>query len=596
MLRQVQSREARWLLSQLRPFGKWHAISFLCISAASLVSLLDPLIMKWLIDSILPKKNWGLLSVAAGCFLLSYLARLGFQWTGSLLTFRAVQRMVFQIRLSMLEHLQRLSVDYHERTPVGETLFRLEQDVNQVGDLGGDVFPNALRMILMTAFVVTTMLILNWRLTCVILPFLPLFILLRQRYRVQLQACSDAAQKQAARNGAFLQESLSAMVQIQLLSRERIEAGRFVGLSIQSLRANLKRRMSELRFSLYALVIIAAGMTVIIGYGGRQVMLGSLTIGGLVAFYSYLMRLFEPLSTAVELYSRFQRVGASIRRILQVFEASPRVRDQGMLRISPRCVPHVSVNHIHFAYHKHASALHDVNINLAPSEWVALVGASGSGKSTIAKLIARLYDVDQGAVLVGGIDIRDLRLGSLRSTISFVHQDAVLLQGTLRDNILAGNPRAGFKELERAAHIAQLAPIINKHPDGLDQPLEPLGRGLSGGERQRVALARAILQDHPVLILDEATSALDAPTEEAILLGLNEIRDRRSILMISHRITAAELAHRVIFLEGGRIMEQGAHRELLRSSSRYSELWRRLREDPSGSATVQPSLGRFTYL
>ncbi|MGH9718660.1 MAG: ABC transporter ATP-binding protein, partial [Bryobacteraceae bacterium] len=536
-----------------------------------------------LIDDVLPARNWRLAAVAVTGYFISYVLRLVFQWAGNLLTFRAVQRMLFRIRLSMLDHLQRLSADYHEQTPIGGTMFRLEQDVDQVGEFGGVVFPASLRMVLMTTLITAGMLVLDWRLTCAVLPLLPVFILLRGHYRGRLQKSSDAVQRDAAGLSNFLQETLSGMSQIQLLSREKPESREFARLAATVVRARFTQRMSELHFSLYTTLVLAAGMTLVLGFGGWQVMAGSLSIGGLVAFYSYLTRLFEPLSGAVELYSRFQRVGASIRRIMEILDVVPSVQDrEGAAPVQAAGAYQIRLSGVAFGYRPRSKVLNEVNLELRPGERVALAGSSGSGKSTIAKLITRLYDAGGGSVSLNGSDVRDLRIASLRSVISLVPQDPMLFHGTVRDNILCGNPKAGARELEEAARIAQVLPVIARLPLGWDHPLGPRGTGLSGGERQRVALARAILQQRPILILDEATSALDAATEQAVLDALAGTRRRQTFLIISHRLAAAQWADRVIVLRAGRVAEQGTHEQLLNRGELYPQLWRLDRSDPTG--------------
>ncbi len=561
------SRETQWLVRQLRPFARLQTLSLTCISIASLVSLVDPLIMKWLIDEILPHKVGYLLPIAAGCLFLSYAARLAFQWIGSILAFRCVQRVVFNVRLSLFKHLEHLGANYHEQTQTGDTVFRIEQDVEQVAGLGTDIVPTSVRMLLVTLFVGVTMFALNWKLACLVLPLLPVFVILRKHFRSRLQARSDAVQQASGGLSSFLQECVAGMLQIQLLSRERAEARQLVRLSKSVLRAHLHRRMSEFRFSSYTMLIVAAAMALILGIGGRDVMSGSLMVGGLVAFYGYLMRLFEPMSNAVELYSRFHRAGASIRRILTLFDTVPNIQERAGARVLGSAVHELRIERVSFGYSGGAPVLKGIDITIKPGERIALVGVSGCGKSTVIKLLARLYDVGEGSILIDGIDIRDVRLNSLRAAISLVPQEPFLFHGTLRENMLCGNPQASQVDLMRAASIAQLLPVIEKHPAGWDQLLGPFGNGLSGGAKQRIALARAILQDRPVLILDEATSALDPPTEDAFLTALRRHCPRSTVVVISHRIAASRWADRAIAIHDGTVAHEITKADLLRNAT-----------------------------
>jgi ABC-type multidrug transport system fused ATPase/permease subunit len=541
--------EIRWLAAQVKPFLRLHLGSYLCIIAGSLLVLLDPLIVKWLIDDVIPRRRAGLLPVVAVAFLLTYAGRLAFDSLGAMLSFCAAQKMTFRLRLSLLRHLQGLSAEYHDDRPVGETLHRLEHDVDQVGTLGSEALPGALRMVTVFTVVLTTMLIMNFRLTCIVIPLIPAFILARRYYHDRLRHCSDAVQMQSGKVSGFLQEHLSAIVQVQLLSRELREARRFARLSGGALRAQVKRRRTELIFGALLYLIIIAGMASVLCYGGYQVITGSLSAGGLVAFYGYTLQLFIPLYGVVDIYSKLQRAGASVRRIREIVEAETVITDRpGAPPLSSNAPGAVELKNVSFGYRPDRPVLNGIDLRINPGEKVALTGTSGNGKSTIARLLARLYDAQEGAVLVDGLDVRETKLKSLRSSIILAPQEPVLFDVTLRENLLYGDPQASQEDLERAAALAQLEEVIRRLPNGWDEPLGPRGNKLSGGERQRVALARALLQRPRILILDESTSALDAPTEKSILDNLNgHLRDVTTII-ISHRPYPMQWADRVITL------------------------------------------------
>jgi ABC-type multidrug transport system fused ATPase/permease subunit len=569
----IRHKETLWLIRQGNRSRWLHLGSLGCVIIGSLLTLLDPLIMRWLIDDILSRQKTILLPLAASAFLITYVGRLAFTSLGNLLTFYAIQRMTFGIKIGLLRHLQRLPAWYHDDTPVGETLFRLEQDVDQIGQIGGDLIPLCLRLVVITAMVVTAMLMMNWQLTCVILPLVPIFIFLQNHYRSRLRRDADATQSHLGRVGSFLQEHFSAILQVQLLTRELAEARRFVKLAGIAMRAQRELRRTALTFSLLSMSTIAVGIAVILGYGGYQVVSGTLTVGGLVAFYSYLTRLFEPLTGAVDITSRMQRVGASIRRILAITEETAPLKDRpGAIVIEDNRPITVELQSVSFSYRADRHVLKDVNFRIRQGDRIALLGASGSGKSTIGKLLTRLYDVQSGAVLINGHDVRDIQLRSLRSSVALVPQETLLFDATLRENLLYGNPKANKDELEKAAELAQLQDLIRQLPQGWEERIGPRGGKLSGGERQRVALARAALRDPCLLILDEPTAALDAQTERELLNLLDQFTRNRTTIIISHRLSTIRWADRVIVLDQGRIIEEETHFQLHRKVDNYQGL------------------------
>ena len=549
-----QSEEFWWLLRQVKPFLRLHLGSYACIVLASSLVLIDPLIVRFLIDDVIPNRHVSWLPLVAVAFFITYMGRLGLDSLSSMLNHRAVQKMTFRTRLTLLRHLQRLSAEYHDNKPLGDTLHRLQVDVDQVGTLSGEVIPTVLRMLTVFMLVMTTMLVINFRLTAIVLPLIPVFILVRRRFRDRLREASDSVQEQSGKMIGFLEEHLSAIVQVQLLSCEQREARRFARLSSGTVRAQIKRRVTELFFSSVLYLIIVIGMASVLCYGGYQVIAGTLTAGGLVAFYGYTLQLFIPLYGVVDIYSKLQRVGASVRRLMEITNADLVLRDRpGALVLQPNTSGAIELREVSFSYDSDRPVLDAVSLRVNSGERVALVGTSGNGKSTIAKLVARLYDARAGRVLIEGIDVRDIAIKSLRSSVIFVPQEPVLFDVTLRENLLYGNPEASEDEIRKVARLAQLDTLINRLPKGLDESLGPRGNRLSGGERQRVALARALLQHPKVLILDECTSALDTPTEKSLLDALDPYLRGVTTIVISHRPYPTSWANRSVHLNYGQL-------------------------------------------
>jgi subfamily B ATP-binding cassette protein MsbA len=559
MLRMNQSGEFGWLLTQVRPFIRLHIGSYVCILLASTLVLIDPLIVRFLIDQVIPNRRISWLPLIAGAFFVTYMGRLGFDSLSAMLNFRAVQKMTFRSRLRLLRHLQRLSAEYHDNRPLGDTLHRLQVDVDQVATLSGEVIPSVLRMVTVFTLVMTTMLVINYRLTAIVLPLIPVFILVRRRFHDRLRQASDSVQEQSGKMIGFLEEHLSSIVQVQLLSCEQREARRFARLSGSAVRAQVRRRATELFFSSALYLIIILGIASVLCYGGYQVIVGTLTAGGLVAFYGYTLQLFIPLYGVVDIYSKLQRAAASVRRLMEITEADAILRDRPDALTLDVTSGAVELKDVSFSYHPDRPVLEAISLRVNPGERVALAGRSGNGKSTIARLVARLYDARTGTVLVEGNDVRDIKLKSLRSSVIFVPQDPVLFDVTLRENLLYGNPQATADELDRVTKLAQLETLIDRLPKGLDESLGPRGNRLSGGERQRVALARALLQHPKILILDECTSALDELTEQRLLSNLHHHLEGVTTIIISHRPYPTRWANRVVHLNYGQLSDNGGH-------------------------------------
>jgi ABC-type multidrug transport system fused ATPase/permease subunit len=330
--------------------------------------------------------------------------------------------------------------------------------------------------------------------------------------------------------------------------------------------------LAEVRLSAAYLSVIVLGSTLILGYGGHEVIDGRLTVGGLVAFYSYVTRLFEPLSIAIDLKSRAQRVRASVRRILELERLEGNQEFKPKRRIDrelPATLEFCCVSYFHRA---ERSTLHDLTFHVPAGEKIAFIGPSGCGKSTIAHLAAGLYKPDTGAIFVNGHDLDSIDRRNLRSIISLVPQDPVLFEGTVRENLLYGNPDATNRDLEWVLSLAQLEELVRALPGGLDGNLGPMGRRLSGGEKKRVAVARAILMRPQILILDEVTSGLDGSSAMRMLRALDECQDGKTILFISHEAKTISWANRIVVLSHGRIIDDGCHFDLIGRCATYQEM------------------------
>lgn len=580
------SSELNWLSRQARPVLSLLTVNLICIVLGSGLSLLDPLVVKWLIDVALPKRDLRPVLFGTLVFCAVYLASVIVSYLSSFISCVVTQKMVFRIRVSLLRRIQTLPARYHGNSQVGETLYRIEQDVDRVAELSGDILPLTIQMAIMGVMVLVTMGILNWHLTLVIVPLLPVFYVLQRKYATRLKEAADSVQTQSGKIGAFLQEHLAGMLQLQLLNRTGTQGRKFARLAAEGAKSQIRQRATEMSFGGASISVIVLGMGLILGYGGYEVTRSTLTVGGLVAFYGYVFRLFAPVSIAIDLQSRLQRVGASIRRILEISSGDPQLA--GRESMTPlRCdiKPELEFRSIWFCYNEDRPVLRDMSFRIEAGESVAVVGLNGSGKSTIGLLATRLYEPNAGSILLGGQEIQQVGRRSLRATLTLVPQDPVLFDETIRENLLYGNPRATGKDLETVAALTQLDRVLQTLPRGLDEPLGPLGGRLSGGEKKRLALARTLLQQPRILIVDEITSALDGPAAAGLLEGLELFRQARTLVVISHRPATILWADRILVVDEGAIVDSGKHDALILRCEAYRRIWQSQDRMPSVSSS-----------
>jgi ABC-type bacteriocin/lantibiotic exporter with double-glycine peptidase domain len=550
--------EFLWLIKQIRPLLHWHLASFLCITAGSLLALMSPLLLKWLIDGIIPQKRMGLLLLAVALIFLGHQGRVALTSLGSYLMLSASQKMTLTLRVTLLKHLDTLSADYYEETPVGVVMYPLKEPIEEIAYFGSDLLPSILRMLLTTAFTLVAMSALSPVLTLTVLPLIPAFLVTRQHFRRKFASDADTAQNDRLAWSNFLEEHLSSVISIQLLGQEKRQERRAFRLLVRSLRSQQRLYRTATWFTVWSSLAIVLAMSAVIGYGGKSVVAGTLSIGSLVAFYGFVTQLFDPLSGASELYARAQKTFASIRQVQAALSLRPSVKNAaGALMLSRQHPADVEFADVEFGYSRNKGLLHVPSLRISAGEHIAIAGENGAGKSTLVRLIARLYDPVSGAVRLGGEDIRNIHLKSLRQSVCYLPRDPVLFDGSIASNLLFVRPSACEQELEQAMQMVELTALSRSLPSGLRQRIGPDGCQLSGGERQRLALARAILQQPRVLILDEATSCLDPSAEASILQELRRSLSLSTFIVISHRLSTFSTFDRVLLLSRGHIVGDG---------------------------------------
>ena len=552
----------------------WHLASFLCITAGSLLALLTPLALKWLIDQVIPQRKVSLLLSAVGLIFLSYQGRMALTSLGTYVMLSAAQKTTLTLRMNLLHHLDTLSANYYEETPVGAVMYPLKEPIDEIALFGSDLMPAILRALLTTCVTVATMFALNPALTFSVLPLIPAFVIARQHFRRRLALDSDIAQGDRLAWSDFLEEHLSSVISVQLLGQQQREERRAFQLLARSFRSQQKLFRTGVWFTVGSSLAVIVSMCTVIGYGGVSVLAGTLSVGSLVAFYGFVTQLFEPLAGAAELYTRAHKAFASIRKVQSALALNPRVTN------SPAAVPLVQEHPaqidflgVEFSYDTRKDVLHIPSLRILPGERIAICGENGAGKSTVAKLIARIYDVDSGSICIGGKDIRDIDLESLRHYACYLPRDPILFNGTLASNLHFVRPAASDHELENVIQVTGLSPFIATLTDGLRQRIGPGACQLSGGQRQRLAIARALLRQPQILILDEATSCLDASSEDLLFRDVQQSLGASTLIVISHRLSTLSSFERVVVLRGGHIVEDGNPDSFLFAQGAYSRLF-----------------------
>jgi ABC-type multidrug transport system fused ATPase/permease subunit len=546
--------------------------SFFFLTVASLLALVTPLSIRWLIDSILPAHDTRRLIIAIGLIFASCEGRAILSALGGYLTFRATQNTALALRTSLLRHLNSLSAEYFDRTPVGELLYPFEGPVDEVSYFGSDLLPSILRTGVAAGVTLSTMAVLSPLLTLVVIPLIPVFLVLRHRYRTRIGQQADLVQVARSKFSSFLQEHLSALMQIQLLRQTEPQERKASQVLTNAVRRQDALYRTGVFFSAFSNLTIVTGIAAILTCGSFMVFRDKLTVGTLVAFYSLLTQLFDPLSMAMEMYSRAQRTFASIRQIQNVFEISAAVKEDDRSRPLPSDLPlHVAFRDVSFGYCRQSGVIRIPRLEILQGERIAIVGPNGAGKSTLGKLLARLYDVESGEICIAGLDVRTVTLMSLRSSICYLPAQPILFYRSVADNLRMGKLDSTCDELERVLLMVGLTKYLNASPGSLDEYIEPSASNLSNGERQRVAIARVLLHRPRILILDETTSSLDPSSEEDILRTIDRTLPHSTLIVVSHRVHSISWMGRILLMRRGQIVGDGNHSVLSTTNALYTQ-------------------------
>lgn len=569
------------ILRYAKPYKKGIAFAFVCLVVTSVITLVLPLLVRNMINVVVVEKN----AAALNSLTLDIIAVIAFQMlfgiTQNYILGFVGNRMTADFRMELFNHIQSLSLRFFQERRVGEIISRMSNDISVIQKALVSIPVAVLRQSITLVGGLAIVFYLNWKLTGLILIVLPPLMLFARIFGKRLRTLAGQVQDQLARAMVVLEEVISSIKVVKSYNREAYEKQRFEECIETAFDAEVKKVKVSAFFGPFVLFLTFLVSALLVWYGGRQVMSGATTPGELAAFFLYAIIIAGPIGTFVRLYTQSQEALGAIRRVYEILDTKPLIRDPEHPVIFDQIKGAIEFDHVSFGYRKDVPVLKDVSLQVRPGEQVALVGPSGAGKSTVVQLVHRFFDVDAGTIRVDGHDIREIALKTFLNHVALVPQETLLFGGTIRENIMYGKLDATDEELDRAARFANAYDFIENLDKGYDTVVGEKGVKLSGGERQRIAIARALLKDPKILILDEATSSLDNQSEMLIQDALDHLMRGRTTLIIAHRLSTVHNADRIIVLDKGRVVETGNHKELMASEGLYCKLYTlRAFEDP----------------
>ncbi|MEV4441462.1 ABC transporter ATP-binding protein [Streptomyces sp. NPDC049577] len=552
---------------------RWLAVLLLFVVAGPVVDAAGVWLFKLLIDDVLVPRRLALFLPIAlayvGLTLIAGLVRFGDDVTSTWIS----ERFLLALRSDLFRHLQSLSLGFFERRRLGDVLARLTGDVETVETFLLSGVVTAVSQLVELVVFLTVLFLLRWDLTLVALLAAPLFWYTARLFARPIKAASREGQRRDGTISAVTEEALGNIALVQAYNRQGWEQQRFRTENLGRYRAEMTSARVRALFGPVVDVLELGGVLTVMGLGAWELVQGRLTLGGLMVFLTLLTRLYSPIRGLSRLSNTFFAASAAAERIIELLDQRPQVVQTLFPARLGRSRGEVGFEAVTFRYPGAARpALADVSFRIEPGETLALVGASGAGKSTAAKLLLRFYDPERGTIRIDGLDLRGLRIAELRDNIAVLLQETLVLHGTIRENIAYGRPGASDAEILAAARAADAHAFISRLPDGYDTVVGQRGRLLSGGQRQRLAIARAMVRDAPLLILDEPTTGLDAESGARILGPLRLLMAGRTTIVISHNLLTVRAADRIVLLQDGRVADSGSHGELLARSPVYARL------------------------
>lgn len=575
----------------LRP--RWLAltIAFVAVLGETATDVLDPWPIKIVIDNVLQSKilhpRW-LNGIVTGVFGQNKLAILEFAVAAVLaiavvgaissyiekyLTTSISQWVSHDLRRTLYHHIQRLSLADFDQTRTGDLITRVTRDIESIQDFFDEALLGSVVNFLTLVGMIGVMLYLNWRFTLIALSIAPLLLVVVYSFTRRIKQASRAVRKKESQLLSVVEEVLTSVRIVKAFAREDYEQKRFESKSLENVETALEARGVKAKLSPFVEIIVAVGTCLVLWYGARLVIAGRMKLGVLVVFLLYLGRMYKPMRQLSKMTDTISKALIGYERIKEVLTIESRVRDLPRARKAPRFKGKLEFDHVTFGYDDDSCVLKDISFRVEPGQVAALVGPSGTGKTTAISLIPRFYEPSSGRITIDGRDTREFTLKSLREQMSFVLQETLLFRATIWDNIAYGKPDASRKQIVHAAKLANAHEFIEKMPEGYDTMVGERGTTLSGGQRQRIAIARAVIRDTPILILDEPTTGLDSASEEVVIEALDRLMKNRTTIVIAHHLETIRSADIIFVMKESELVESGTHEALLAKHGLYAELF-----------------------
>jgi ATP-binding cassette subfamily B protein len=576
------ARIVRRLLTYIRPYIWLALVAMLLLVLVSLIDLVGPALTYYGIDHYIVPQVKGLsesergagLLLVASMYLLVIIIGLVLRYMHVLLLSIVGQRIMFDMRSQMFDHLQRLSLSYFDHNPVGRLMTRLTNDVDSLNEMFTSGAISIFGDVLTLFGVAIALLVINWQLALVTFIVMPPLLWITSYFRIAMRDNFRAIRVRLARINAYIAENIAGMSIVQLFNREQRNYQQFDVLNRDYLQQTVRSLLYFILFSSITNFFSALAIALIIWYGGGRILVSALTLGALVAYLQYVDRFFLPIRDLAEKYNILQSAMASSERIFRVLDEPVIVQDPETPKEFGKVQGEIEFRDVWFAYNPGEWVLKGISFKIRPGERVALVGATGAGKTSIISIMSRFYDVQKGAIYVDGIDVRDVRQKDLRKHIGAVLQDPYIFSGTIASNIRLHEEQISDEQIRKAAEYVNAAHFIEQLPHTYDEEVRERGAGLSVGQKQLLAFARAIAFNPEILlILDEATSSVDTETEVLIQDALNKLMLNRTSIVIAHRLSTIRNVDRIIVMHKGRIVEEGSHEELLNRQGVYRKLY-----------------------